>query len=131
MNVGTSSYLFCREIFDFPLCLTLQQFLHYLGSRRLVPWEIYCSVHLQFAFVKSCSYLNGDFPTAGSGMFNTPGMQSLLQQITENPQLMQNMLSAPYMRSIMQSLSQNPDLAAQVQTPNLIILFNLNISNVI
>lgn len=49
-------------------------------------------------------------------MFNTPGMQSLLQQITENPQLMQNMLSAPYMRSIMQSLSQNPDLAAQVQT---------------
>ncbi|XP_067886123.1 ubiquilin-1-like isoform X3 [Heterodontus francisci] len=54
---------------------------------------------------------------AGSGMFNTPGMQSLLQQITENPQLMQNMLSAPYMRSIMQSLSQNPDLAAQMQNP--------------
>ena len=47
-------------------------------------------------------------------MFNTPGMQSLLQQITENPQLMQNMLSAPYMRSMMQSVSQNPDLAAQV-----------------
>lgn len=47
-------------------------------------------------------------------MFNTPGMQSLLQQITENPQLMQNMLSAPYMRSMMQSLSQNPDLAVQV-----------------
>lgn len=43
-------------------------------------------------------------------------MQSLLQQITENPQLMQNMLSAPYMRSMMQSLSQNPDLAAQVSS---------------
>ncbi|XP_067886121.1 ubiquilin-1-like isoform X1 [Heterodontus francisci] len=55
---------------------------------------------------------------AGSGMFNTPGMQSLLQQITENPQLMQNMLSAPYMRSIMQSLSQNPDLAAQIMLNN-------------
>ncbi|XP_069786354.1 ubiquilin-1-like isoform X2 [Narcine bancroftii] len=54
----------------------------------------------------------------GSGMFNTPGMQSLLQQITENPQLMQNMLSAPYMRSIMQSLSQNPDLAAQIMLNN-------------
>lgn len=53
-------------------------------------------------------------PGLGAGMFNTPGMQSLLQQITENPQLMQNMLSAPYMRSIMQSLSQNPDLAVQV-----------------
>lgn len=51
-------------------------------------------------------------------MFNTPGMQSLLQQITENPQLMQNMLSAPYMRSMMQSLSQNPDLAAQMMLNN-------------
>lgn len=61
-------------------------------------------------------------PTLGAGvatsMFNTPGMQSLLQQITENPQLMQNMLSAPYMRSMMQSLSQNPDLAAQMQNPD-------------
>uniref|UniRef100_A0A8C5KYG3 Ubiquilin 1 n=1 Tax=Jaculus jaculus TaxID=51337 RepID=A0A8C5KYG3_JACJA len=54
----------------------------------------------------------------GASMFNTPGMQSLLQQITENPQLMQNMLSAPYMRSMMQSLSQNPDLAAQMQNPD-------------
>ncbi|XP_066567187.1 ubiquilin-1 isoform X2 [Amia ocellicauda] len=52
------------------------------------------------------------------GMFNTPGMQSLLQQITDNPQLMQNMLSAPYMRSMMQSLSQNPDLAAQMMLNN-------------
>uniref|UniRef100_A0A8B9BRW0 Ubiquilin 1 n=1 Tax=Anser brachyrhynchus TaxID=132585 RepID=A0A8B9BRW0_9AVES len=53
-------------------------------------------------------------PGLGVGMFNTPGIQSLLQQITENPQLMQNMLSAPYMRSMMQSLSQNPDFAVQV-----------------
>lgn len=43
-------------------------------------------------------------------------MQSLLQQISENPQLMQNMLSAPYMRSMMQSLAQNPELASQVET---------------
>lgn len=50
------------------------------------------------------------------GMFNSPGMQSLLQQISENPQLMQNMLSAPYMRSMMQSLSQNPELASQVSS---------------
>uniref|UniRef100_H2ZWU0 Ubiquilin 1 n=1 Tax=Latimeria chalumnae TaxID=7897 RepID=H2ZWU0_LATCH len=57
-------------------------------------------------------------PGLAAGMFNTPGMQSLLQQITENPQLMQNMLSAPYMRSMMQSLSQNPDLAAQMMLNN-------------
>ncbi|NXP78555.1 UBQL1 protein, partial [Ramphastos sulfuratus] len=57
-------------------------------------------------------------PGLGAGMFNTPGMQSLLQQIAENPQLMQNMLSAPYMRSMMQSLSQNPDLAVQMMLNN-------------
>uniref|UniRef100_A0ABI7WJ52 Ubiquilin 1 n=1 Tax=Felis catus TaxID=9685 RepID=A0ABI7WJ52_FELCA len=56
--------------------------------------------------------------SVSASMFNTPGMQSLLQQITENPQLMQNMLSAPYMRSMMQSLSQNPDLAAQMMLNN-------------
>lgn len=53
-----------------------------------------------------------------ASVFSTPGMQSLLQQITENPQLIQNMLSAPYMRSMMQSLTQNPDLAAQMMLNN-------------
>ncbi|XP_030637652.1 ubiquilin-4 [Chanos chanos] len=54
----------------------------------------------------------------GNGIFNSPGMQSLMQQISENPQLMQNMLSAPYMRSMMQSLAQNPDVASQVLMNN-------------
>lgn len=51
-------------------------------------------------------------------MFNSPGMQSLMQQISENPQLMQNMISAPYMRTMMQSLAQNPDVASQVLMNN-------------
>nr|XP_044994304.1 ubiquilin-4 isoform X2 [Jaculus jaculus] len=50
----------------------------------------------------------------GSGMFNSPEMQALLQQISENPQLMQSVLSAPYMRSMVQMLAQNPDFAAQM-----------------
>ncbi|XP_026870093.2 ubiquilin-4 isoform X2 [Electrophorus electricus] len=54
----------------------------------------------------------------GNGIFNSPGMQSLMQQISENPQLMQNMLSAPYMRSMMQSLAQNPEVASQVLMNN-------------
>lgn len=48
------------------------------------------------------------------GVFNSPEMQALLQQISENPQLMQNVISAPYMRGMMQTLAQNPDFAAQV-----------------
>ncbi|XP_069584053.1 ubiquilin-4 [Ranitomeya imitator] len=50
----------------------------------------------------------------GTGMFNSPEMQGLLQQISENPQLIQSMISAPYMRTMMQTLSQNPDFAAQM-----------------
>ncbi|XP_056400987.1 ubiquilin-4 isoform X1 [Hyla sarda] len=50
----------------------------------------------------------------GSGMFNSPEMQGLLQQISENPQLIQSMISAPYMRTMMQTLSQNPDFASQM-----------------
>uniref|UniRef100_A0A8C7SW17 Ubiquilin-4 n=1 Tax=Oncorhynchus mykiss TaxID=8022 RepID=A0A8C7SW17_ONCMY len=59
-------------------------------------------------------------PAMGAAMANSPGMQSLLQQITENPTLMHNMLSAPYMRSLLNSLSQNPDLAAQMQNPEML-----------
>lgn len=47
-------------------------------------------------------------------MFNSPEMQALLQQVSENPQLMQSVTSAPYMRSMLQTLAQNPDFAAQV-----------------
>ena len=47
-------------------------------------------------------------------MFNTPGMQSLMSQMTQNPQLMQNMLQAPYMQEMMQALSANPEMAQQV-----------------
>lgn len=50
----------------------------------------------------------------GSALFNSPGMQSLMQQMTENPQVMQNMLNAPYTQSVLQQLSQNPDMAANI-----------------
>lgn len=59
----------------------------------------------------------GSTPVAGTGtqgMFNTPGMQSLMSQLTQNPQLMQNMMQAPYMQSMLQSLAANPDMAQQV-----------------
>uniref|UniRef100_A0A8D0DVV3 Ubiquilin-4 n=1 Tax=Salvator merianae TaxID=96440 RepID=A0A8D0DVV3_SALMN len=50
----------------------------------------------------------------GNGMFSSPEMQRLLEQISENGQLMQNVVSAPYMRTMLQILAQNPDLAAQL-----------------
>ena len=46
------------------------------------------------------------------------GMQSLLNQMSENPQLMQNMLNAPYTQTMFQTLAQNPDLAANIISSN-------------
>jgi len=53
-----------------------------------------------------------------SGVFSTPGMQSLLTQMTQNPQLMSNMLQAPYMQSTLRTLSDNPTLAREVMSNN-------------
>jgi len=59
-------------------------------------------------------------------MFDSPGMQSLMSQITQNPQLMDNMLQAPYMQAMLQSLSANPDMAQNVR---IIICDYINIVN--
>jgi len=48
----------------------------------------------------------------GGGLFTTPGMQSLLGQMRDNPTLMSQMMSAPYMQSMFSSLASNPDQAA-------------------
>lgn len=44
----------------------------------------------------------------------TAAMQSLLEEITASPGLIESLLSGPYVSSLLNCLSQNPDLAAQV-----------------
>lgn len=41
-----------------------------------------------------------------SGVFSSPGMQGLLQQITSNPQLMQSTLTSPFFQNVMQTMTQ-------------------------
>merc|ERR1712038_411494 len=53
-------------------------------------------------------------PGTGGGMFGSPGVQSMMQQITSNPELMQGMLNSPQTQSMLRSLSENPDLAASM-----------------
>jgi len=53
-----------------------------------------------------------------ASMFTSPGMQSLMQQMSENPQLMQNMMNAPYTQNMFQSLAQNPDMASNIISSN-------------
>jgi len=54
----------------------------------------------------------GDQPP--NNVLNTPAMRSLLQQMADNPALMQNLLNAPYTRSMMESMSQDPDMASRL-----------------
>lgn len=60
----------------------------------------------------SSAAATGDLPPRG--MLNTPAMQSLMQQMAENPNLMQNLLNAPYTRSMMEAMSQDPDMASRM-----------------
>ena len=45
------------------------------------------------------------------GLFNSPGMQSMMQQMLANPQLMQSSMMAPSV----QAIASNPELARQVK----------------
>jgi len=54
----------------------------------------------------------------GGSLFSSPGMSELMRQITNNPEMMQNMLSAPYTQSMMQAMQQNPDMAANIVGSN-------------
>lgn len=51
---------------------------------------------------------------APPNVLNTPAMQSLLQQMSDNPSVMQNLLDAPYTRSMMESMAADPTMAANV-----------------
>jgi ubiquilin len=54
--------------------------------------------------------------SSGGELFNQAGVRSMLQQISQNPQLMTNMLQAPYVQCMLQSMSQNPLLVQQMLT---------------
>ena len=44
------------------------------------------------------------------------GVQSITQQMMQNPQLMTNIMQAPYMQSMLQNLASNPETINQVRT---------------
>jgi hypothetical protein len=56
-------------------------------------------------------------------MFQTPGMQSVMGQMNENPELMQNMMSSPYVQSMMNQVAQNPELMGSVSILIILPLF--------
>lgn len=53
-----------------------------------------------------------------TGAVTNPPMASLLQQMSENPQLMQNMLNAPYTQNMLRALAADPSIANAVFADN-------------
>jgi ubiquilin len=49
-----------------------------------------------------------------NNILNTPSMQSLLQQMSENPELVEGMLNAPYTRAMMDAMTHDPNMAANL-----------------
>ncbi|XP_049766030.1 ubiquilin-1 [Schistocerca cancellata] len=66
---------------------------------------------------------NGNRPATGADsgpatLLGTPAMQSVMQQMMDNPQLIQSMLSAPYTQSMLQSFAADPSTAAAIINTN-------------
>lgn len=58
------------------------------------------------------------------GLLNTPAMQSLMQQMAENPSIMSNMLNSPATRSMMEALAADPAMAANLMSQNPLLANN-------
>lgn len=63
----------------------------------------------------SLLFSSGSAPeNSRTSIFQTPAMQNLMQQVSANPDMFQNMMQSPYMQEMMQQMLQNPDLMASV-----------------
>ena len=55
-------------------------------------------------------------------MFQSPGVQNLLSQVSSNPQLLENMMQSPYMQDMMNQMVRNPELMNSVRFNSLPVL---------
>lgn len=62
--------------------------------------------------------------TPAPGVLNNPQMASLLQQMSENPSVVQNMLTAPYTQSVLEALSADPNMANALLAQNPLVTNN-------
>jgi len=53
-----------------------------------------------------------------AGLFQSPGLQSLMRQMQENPQLLQSAMQMPQMHEMMQQFATNPELMNLLITSN-------------
>lgn len=66
----------------------------------------------------------GAAPGLMAGLGNSPGMQSMMQQLSSNPQLMQRAFEAPYMQAMMDAMQRNPQLMESFMASNPMLASN-------
>jgi len=69
---------------------------------------------------------SGSLPTGGTGgtMFNGDTMNSMMQQMIENPQVMQGIMNTPYFQSTLQAMTSNPNMANNLLSNNPLLANN-------
>lgn len=63
------------------------------------------------------------------GVLNPPQLSSLLQQMAENPTLIQNMMSAPYTQTVMEAMAADPEVATALLSQNPLVANNTVLRN--
>lgn len=63
------------------------------------------------------------------GVLNPPQLTSLLQQMAENPSLIQNMMNAPYTQTVMEAMAADPDIANALLAQNPLVANNAVLRN--
>ncbi|XP_050436751.1 ubiquilin-1 isoform X2 [Adelges cooleyi] len=68
----------------------------------------------------------GNIPTPGSAgsLFGNDAMNSMMQQMIQNPQVMQNIMNTPYFQSTLQAMSSNPSIANDMLSNNPLLANN-------
>lgn len=69
---------------------------------------------------------SGSLPTGGTAgtLFNGDTMNSMIQQMIENPQVMQGIINTPYFQSTLQAMTSNPSMANNLLSNNPLIANN-------
>ncbi|XP_050532088.1 ubiquilin-1 [Daktulosphaira vitifoliae] len=63
-------------------------------------------------------------PGVGAGLFGNEAMNSMMQQMIENPQIMQNIMNTPYFQSTLQAMTSNPSMASNLLGNNPLLANN-------
>lgn len=63
---------------------------------------------------------SGNLPTGGTGgsLFNSEAMNSMMQQMVDNPQIMHGIMNTPYFQSTLLEMTSNPNMANNLLSNN-------------